>query len=133
MLVVARSVLARDLTLVGITPYAVAPESDKIRSSTFVHVRFCDTPGMQEQVRKLVARLSQTERPKARAGTNELECYLQLDDYLALPQPRTRQDELAKQMLVEQHGIDEASIESLDFHASRTGYHSEVAPPSKFR
>jgi hypothetical protein len=33
-------VLARDLTLVGITPYAVAPESDKIRSSTFVHGAF---------------------------------------------------------------------------------------------
>lgn len=128
-----RSVLARDLTLVGTTPYAVAPESDKIRSSTFVHVRFCDTPGMPEQVRQLVTRLAQDERPKARPGTNELECYLQLDDYLALPQPRTRQDELAKAMLVEQHGIDAASIASLDFHASRTGYHSEVAPPSKFR
>lgn len=125
--------LARDLSLVGLTPYAVAPESDKIRSSTFVHVRFRDSPGMAETVRKLVERLAANERPNAKPGTNELECYLQLNDYLALPQPRTRQDELAKAMLVEQHGIDADSIVMLDFHASRTGYHSEVAPPSKFR
>ena len=33
-------------------------------------------------------------------------------------------------MLVEQHGIDAASIASLDFHAAMTGYHEEVrAPP----
>ena len=125
--------LAKDLTLVGLTPYAVAAESDKIRSSTFVHVRFRDTPGMAEKVRQLVTRLTEGERPKAKRGTNDLECYLQLDDYLALPQPRTRQDELAKEMLVEQHGIDADSILTLDFHASRTGYHEAVAPPSKFR
>ena len=130
---VTYSVLSRDLTLVGVTPYAVAPESDKIRSSTFVHVRFRDMPGMAEQVQQLVERLKRDGRAKAKPGSTQLECYLELDDYLALPQPRTRQDELAKAMLVEQHGIDANSIVSLDFHASRTGYHSEVAPPSKFR
>ena len=35
----------------------------------------------------------------------------------------------AQVMLVEQHGIDAASIASLDFHAAMTGYHEEVRPP----
>jgi hypothetical protein len=50
---------------------------------------------LREEVQELVERLGgaggEQTRPKARPGATELECYLQLDDYLALPQPRTRQ------------------------------------------
>ena len=66
--------------------------SDKISSSIFVHVRFTAGVGVPETVAHLVERQGQGERPKARAcEDDELACFLQLEDYLSLPAPRTMQ------------------------------------------
>jgi len=38
-----------------------------------------------------------------------------LNDYLSIPPPRTRQVDIAKKMIHQQHGIDPATILSIDF------------------
>ena len=125
-----------------------------------MHVRFTAGVGVPETVAHLVERQGQGERPKARGcEDDELACFLQLEDYLSLPAPRTMQArpnslrvakplksdhkaetrlvvvpqvELAKGMLAKQHGIDAGMIAEVDFHKARTGYGKTVAPPSKF-
>jgi hypothetical protein len=40
-----------------------------------------------------------------------------LADYMALPQPRTRQFAAARRMVSEQHSLPENHITAIDFHA----------------
>jgi hypothetical protein len=42
---------------------------------------------------------------------------LVLADYMALPQPRTRQFAAARRMVSEQHSLPENHITAIDFHA----------------
>ena len=57
-----------------------------------MHVRFTAGVGVPETVAHLVERQGQGERPKARGcEDDELACFLQLEDYLSLPAPRTMQ------------------------------------------
>ena len=57
-----------------------------------MHVRFTAGVGVPETVAHLVERRGQGERPKARGcEDDELACFLQLEDYLSLPAPRTMQ------------------------------------------
>ena len=87
-------VLQKDLTLLGCTPYALAPVGDALRSSLEILVHFIEADGMAETVRELVERLGQCQPPKARPCAPDqgpLACFLRLDNYLDLPPPRTRQ------------------------------------------
>lgn len=53
---------------------------------------------------------------------------LELEDYLSLPTPRTKQYGAAKAALAAQHGLDPESIVGVDFFAGRTGYDQGVTP-----
>jgi len=46
---------------------------------------------------------------------------VKLDNYLSIPQPRTLQADIVKKMIQEQHGIDPATIESIDFYGGKFG------------
>jgi hypothetical protein len=128
-------VLQRDLTLVGGTPYALSADSDTIRSSLMVHVKFAE--GMAETVRQLVEQFGQCEPPRAKPSDEEDSsspaCFLELDRFLDLPPPRTRQGELAKRMLAQQYGVAAETIQEVDFLAGRSGYSRDVARPQKYR
>jgi len=85
-------VLAKDLSLPGESPYRLdKTQGDMPESSLMVDVHF------------------------KRGGSKQLE----LRHYLSLPPPRTREMELAKEMLGKQHGLDPGSIAHVDFFGGR--------------
>ena len=51
------------------------------------------------------------------------------------PQPRTTERVLpeAKKKLAEQHGLDPADIDTIDFHYCRTGFARDLVPPPNSR
>ena len=53
---------------------------------------------------------------KGEAGPREVD----LEDYISVPPPRTTQLDTVKRMLQEQHGIDPAEIEFIDFFSGDT-------------
>lgn len=85
-------VLKKDLALPGHSPYRLCPEEgDKPRSTVSLNVTF-------------------------KSGNTEL---YRLDDYLAVPMPRTKQPEIVKQMLHAQHGLNPAEIQEIDFYGGK--------------
>mmetsp|Transcript_76342 Transcript_76342/g.210753 ORF Transcript_76342/g.210753 Transcript_76342/m.210753 type:complete len:358 (+) Transcript_76342:98-1171(+) len=85
-------VLVKDLSIRGDSPYRLdESQGDTPESSITVGVTF------KRQAKR----------------------WLELKNYLSLPQPRTRQYELAKEMLAEQHGLDPGTIAHIDFFGGK--------------
>eukprot|EP01047_Picozoa_sp_COSAG01_P043187 COSAG01_NODE_3821_length_5636_cov_28.570838_1_plen_104_part_00 len=94
-----RYLLEKDESLAGFTPYAVSPQSDRIRSSLFVKVEFSSSfEDIRGKIVRMVDKLrADPQNLLAKACPDEpLAAFLRLENYLELPQPRTRQGELVK-------------------------------------
>lgn len=88
-------VLKKDLSRNGLSPYVLeAGAGDAVNSSRCIGVTFKD---------------------ESAAKT------LELQDYLSIPPPRTRQFAHVKNMLATQHGLDPQSIDRLDFYSETSG------------
>merc|ERR1719215_930050 len=85
-------VLKKDLSQPRFFPYSLCPEEGDMPKST-AHLVLKMTSGEEKNII--------------------------LNDYLSIPPPRTSQIAIAKKMIQEEHGIDPATIESIDFFGGK--------------